>query len=367
MKLIKLTKSFKKLLESPYDTESEIKVVKSFLTSHISELQDQTMHDSEEIVDIHEDSISDLQLMPNDDLRSISGFDIADSDDTHENEVYLHSKLGDMESSIVQQVSAEIKSSLPALVTNTLKEQLPKELPHVEAQVQKNLQDQLSNLLLKPMYKEFNAFNKFEELTVCFTLERAKQIPLQEHEEIHQTKGQKREEISSRQALFLYIYCGYNSQQINISGCWFKDKITLRRLAAELKVNAKGEKVINRVETEEEFQSSHTKSSRAKNGLNDEAKKAKILEEYNHHISFRDPLPITKISYVVNLNKEATMKITRGDNPLNLIVHPNFTLKNVVASLMAGDSCPGIQKDWEIKRYAAVESKSKIPMGHGPG
>nr|GFD18706.1 hypothetical protein [Tanacetum cinerariifolium] len=45
-----------------------------------------------------------------------------------------------------------------------------------------------------------------------------------------------------------------------------------------------------------------------------------MMEEYNHLISFRvDKLPITKISYVVNLNKEATMKITRGDNPLNLI------------------------------------------------
>ncbi|GJV46771.1 RNA-directed DNA polymerase, eukaryota, reverse transcriptase zinc-binding domain protein [Tanacetum coccineum] len=42
-----------------------------------------------------------------------------------------------------------------------------------------------------------------------------------------------------------------------------------------------------------------------------------------------DQLPITKISYVVNLNKEATMKITKGDNPLNLIVHPNFRLKTL--------------------------------------
>ncbi|GKA40989.1 hypothetical protein Tco_0733582 [Tanacetum coccineum] len=37
----------------------------------------------------------------------------------------LHSKLGDMESSIIHQVSAEIKSSLPALVTTALQEQLP--------------------------------------------------------------------------------------------------------------------------------------------------------------------------------------------------------------------------------------------------
>ncbi|GKA54219.1 hypothetical protein Tco_0753168 [Tanacetum coccineum] len=35
------------------------------------------------------------------------------------------------------------------------------------------------------------------------------------------------------------------------------------------------------------------------------------------------------ISYVVNPNKEATMKITRGDNPLNLIVYPNFRLKTL--------------------------------------
>ncbi|GJU04036.1 hypothetical protein Tco_1114374 [Tanacetum coccineum] len=61
-----------------------------------------------------------------------------------------------------------------------------------------------------------------------------------------------------------------------------------------------------------------------------EAKKVKMTEEYNHQISFRaDQLPITMISYVVNPNKEATMKITRGDNPLNLVVHPNFRLNTM--------------------------------------
>ncbi|GJW72253.1 hypothetical protein Tco_0129170 [Tanacetum coccineum] len=61
-----------------------------------------------------------------------------------------------------------------------------------------------------------------------------------------------------------------------------------------------------------------------------EAKRQKMFDEYNHQISFRaDQLPITKINYVVNPNKEATMNITRGDNPLNLIVHPNFRLKTL--------------------------------------
>ncbi|GJU11172.1 hypothetical protein Tco_1133568 [Tanacetum coccineum] len=79
----------------------------------------------------------------------------------------LHSKLGDMESSIIQQVSAEIKSYVPTLllkdsIRSSVSKSIIEELPHVEAQVQKNLQDQLPNLLLKPMYKEFNAFNKLE-------------------------------------------------------------------------------------------------------------------------------------------------------------------------------------------------------------
>nr|GEY17791.1 hypothetical protein [Tanacetum cinerariifolium] len=73
-----------------------------------------------------------------------------------------------------------------------------------------------------------------------------------------------------------------------------------------------------------------TLKAHAKKWTEHEAKKAKILEEYNHQVTFRaDPLPITKISYTVNSHKEATMKIIRGDNPLNLIVHPNFRLKSL--------------------------------------
>ncbi|GKE46913.1 hypothetical protein Tco_1478171, partial [Tanacetum coccineum] len=44
-----------------------------------------------------------------------------------------------------------------------------------------------------------------------------------------------------------------------------------------------------------------------------------MLEEYNHYITFRaDPLPITKIGYKVDSSKQASIRITRGNNPLNL-------------------------------------------------
>ncbi|GKC88517.1 hypothetical protein Tco_1149166 [Tanacetum coccineum] len=129
--------------ESPYDTESEIKVVKSYFTSQISKLQDQIMHDSGELVN--------YESMPEDDLRSVLGFEAVDSDDTQGNDVShsddtfsyhnasaerpslkdhldhiyeevspLHSMFGNMESSIIHQVSNGIKSTLPALVTAAL-------------------------------------------------------------------------------------------------------------------------------------------------------------------------------------------------------------------------------------------------------
>ncbi|GKF41505.1 hypothetical protein Tco_0124847 [Tanacetum coccineum] len=48
-----------------------------------------------------------------------------------------------------------------------------------------------------------------------------------------------------------------------------------------------------------------TLKAQAKKWTEHEAKKAKMMEEYNHHISFKaDQLPIIKISYVVNQNTE---------------------------------------------------------------
>nr|GEV68858.1 zinc finger BED domain-containing protein RICESLEEPER 2-like [Tanacetum cinerariifolium] len=135
--------------ESPYDTESKIKVVKFYFTSQIPKLQDQIVHDSDES--------ADYESMPEDDLRSFSGFEDANSDDTQGNDVShsdhtfpdhnasaeclslldhldyiceevssLHSKLGTIESSIIHQVLDGIKSTLPALVTIALQEQLPR-------------------------------------------------------------------------------------------------------------------------------------------------------------------------------------------------------------------------------------------------
>nr|GEU87597.1 NADPH--cytochrome P450 reductase [Tanacetum cinerariifolium] len=62
-----------------------------------------------------------------------------------------------------------------------------------------------------------------------------------------------------------------------------------------------------------------------------EAKRAKMMEEYSHCINFRvDPLPIAKFSYRVNNStKEATMRIVRNNQPVNLMVYEKFMLKKL--------------------------------------
>ncbi|GKD70534.1 hypothetical protein Tco_1324624, partial [Tanacetum coccineum] len=250
--------------KSPYDIESEIKVVKSFLTSHISELQDQTMHNSEDTANIYEDSNSDLQSMPDNDLRSISGFDYADSGDAHKNEVSksdhifqddnasaehlslpdhmdhiceevssLHSKLRDMESSIL------LKDSIKSSVLKSIAE----ELPYVEAQVQKNLQDQLPTLLLKPMYKEINAFNKLEsQRFVILQKELRKSLHKNMRKSIRLKVRKGMKEVQDKLTYYTDIVAT-NSQYVQDIRVMFHDMVSLLE-AAEVfkKANAEREK-----------------------------------------------------------------------------------------------------------------------------
>ncbi|GKD13770.1 hypothetical protein Tco_1198177 [Tanacetum coccineum] len=62
-----------------------------------------------------------------------------------------------------------------------------------------------------------------------------------------------------------------------------------------------------------------------------EAKRKKMLEEYNHYITYTaDKLPIIKINYKIDkVSKYATMRIERNNQPLSLTVYENFVLKKL--------------------------------------
>ncbi|GKD33749.1 hypothetical protein Tco_1249258 [Tanacetum coccineum] len=490
--------------ESPYDTESEIKTIKTIKSYQAATISGSLFIHQISSYDQDKDaeegeaskSLSGLRYMPDDDLASISGFETQDSTDHVSEEGtktlhafadkpaqsdplgHLHAELGTLNTKIDYSVSASIAE----------------ELPQVEAHNQKNLHDQLPNILLKPMYKEFNAFNKLEsQRFVLLQNELSKSLHNKMRKSIRLEVRKGMKEVKDKLS-FCTSIVDTISQHVQDVRIMFKDMVSLLEVAEVFKkANAEGEKweknnpaeekdaqhphqtkgekisgantvdiksegtvsmeddsddddldkqpLLKRfkimtpipnpiplntfvpehlLKPEEQQKSVHeftdqlfgttsskfsptppkeptpprdpakgkevsivkeqvnelvtyqeeggfipkmlkiksfitpertlsqeefinqikemkrlsnlkaTLKAQAQKWTEHEAKKAKMMEEYKHQISFRaDQLPIIKISYVVNPNKEATMKITRGDNHLNLVVHPNFRLKTL--------------------------------------
>nr|GEZ20709.1 hypothetical protein [Tanacetum cinerariifolium] len=249
-------------------------------------------------------SDSNLRSMPSDDLASLTDFETPDSDDetsisvtkehsadnlnvTSDGDVALpyafagvsalsdpfgrlqrelttiYSKVDQMESQFTKRVSDELKSYVPSLIANTLKEQL-----HGMKEVCNKLSACTSTVATHSQYVQDLMIMFYDMVSLLEVVEVFKKA---------NAEGKKRE-----------------------------------------KNNQKTPKDTEVQQTDD--QESATLKAQAQKWIEHEAKKAKIIEEYNHLISFRaDQMPIIKIIYVVNPNKEATMKITIGDNPLNLI------------------------------------------------
>ncbi|GJU38533.1 hypothetical protein Tco_1191490 [Tanacetum coccineum] len=288
----------------------------------------------------------------------------------------LNLKLRDKESFIIHQVSAKIKSSLPVLVTTTLQEQLPRLLSAT-------LKDYLPSILQEPLQTHILTIDKFArlEMELSKTLKEVKDDlnfetkslgKFWEHQSAETLVESQREQpadvkVANKESTppasdnkpsegkELVVY---NSKKKKSEGIILveddsdEDDKFLPTPPKELtppRYSSKGKAFAIIEEPGKEIRISDLKAEKEKSEqelrklLNQvtlkaqahkwtkhKAKKAKMMEEYNHQISYRaDPLPITKISYVVNSRKEATIKITRGNNPLNLIVHPNFRLKTL--------------------------------------
>ncbi|GKE16725.1 hypothetical protein Tco_1424302 [Tanacetum coccineum] len=191
----------------------EIKIIKSYQAATISGslfIRQSSLYNQEDLnviditpKDVEEgdtfEPLSGLRSMPDDDLPSMTNFEIQDFADhaskegtetlhasadkpaqsdplghLHEELCLLHNKVNQLESSITKHVSDSIQSTVPLIVTNTLKEQLPSllsdalkdtlpqlikdstkssvsisivELPHVKAQ--KDLSKSLHNNIRK--------------------------------------------------------------------------------------------------------------------------------------------------------------------------------------------------------------------------
>nr|GEW01413.1 hypothetical protein [Tanacetum cinerariifolium] len=112
-------------------TLATVDVTKSLEASELAEEQvnqpstaeaKKITHDSDESTDVQGDS--DYESMLEDDMRFVLEVKAADSDDEQGNDMFYSDHIFQDDNAFVE-LSAEIKSSLPALVTTVLNEQLP--------------------------------------------------------------------------------------------------------------------------------------------------------------------------------------------------------------------------------------------------
>nr|GEW27411.1 hypothetical protein [Tanacetum cinerariifolium] len=92
-----------------------------------------------------------------------------------------------------------------------------------------------------------------------------------------------------------------------------------------------------------------------------EAKRTKMLSEYNDYINHKvDELPITKINYRVNSFKEATITITRANDPLNVTVHERSRLKTIGFSEWLEAKALGIPPPHKLSTFGvSIDDKKR--------
>nr|GEU51104.1 hypothetical protein [Tanacetum cinerariifolium] len=332
------------------------------------------MHDSKEIADIHEDYDFDLQLMPDDDLRSVAGFHTTDSNDTHKNEVSKSDHIFQDDNASTERLSLpdhmdhiwEPPSAQVVLNEKSMVVQNPKEKKEETISMEDDSDD--DDLEKQPLSKRFKIMtpipnpiplNTFVPKHLLKPKEQQKSLhdftnqlfgttsskfsPTPPREptppkdpakgkELNIVKEQVNELVTYQEQGCSILKMPKLKPFITPEGTLSQEQLDNQIKELKRISDLKAQKDKYEQELRKMF-NQDTLKAQAKKWTEHKANKAKILEEYNHQISFRaDPLPITKSSYTVNSNKKATMKIIRGDNPVNLIVHPNFRLKSLGSS-----------------------------------
>ncbi|GJU48361.1 hypothetical protein Tco_1217916 [Tanacetum coccineum] len=440
----KQNKDAQEKANSPFDTESEIKFIKSFkvatMPGSLSIHQDKEEHsgDTKNITFLGsgpigmelEDSDSRLHSMPEDDIVLVDGFDNPDSTNQESNfdhqdtadstfnastkvpalsnpighlrgELHsLNTKVDQLESSISKTVTDEIKSFIPSVVADSIKEQLPSLLTealkvcYITEGAEQSAQDKDGQISHKESVQRNGIFKKSSEKTTSekkdsddeppvkklkFLLPKSSSIilvtPLQSilpqpnqkpdatsmiidqfTKHLTQTTSfvysptppreptpprdeSKGKVIATKEPLkdlMPYIKEGgfvpkFPKFKSFIS---LEEKLTQEIIMAQVKemkrlADIKAEKEKSK-ESRKKIMNPANIKARAQKIDEYEAKRAKMLKEYNKCINHRaDDLPIIKISYKVSSSHEATMRITRGNDPLNVVIHNKFRLNTL--------------------------------------
>nr|GEV36552.1 hypothetical protein [Tanacetum cinerariifolium] len=276
------------------------------------------MHDSDESVD--------YESMLEDDLRSVSGFENADFDDTQENDVSHSDHTFPNHNAFDERLSLpnhldHICEEVSSLHSNNHRifDHSPKLFKALKCDMGKSV-----TTLVKSSMKEVRDDLKSQAKSLRkFCLDAQKHL-------LKPTEQQKSiQEFTNRL---------FKTTSLIFSPTPPKES-TPPKDSSKGKAVAMIEELVNELvkyQGEGVAQSSYTKSSPEK-WTEHEAKKAKMMEEYKHQISFRaDTLPITKISYEKRLRfpppaELATFGLTAEEKNMKMteLIKEIFVTENV--------------------------------------
>ncbi|GJX17160.1 hypothetical protein Tco_0217992 [Tanacetum coccineum] len=157
----------------------------------------------------------------------------------------LTTKVNQLESSITKQVTDAIQSFVPSLVANTLKTNFPGLLSEAlkNSLPQITLKDQLPNIILKLMNREFNAFNTLESCRFVKLQQELSKVIKTKMGVLVKNKVRKGMKVVSDKLASFQSFIAINSQHVRDLRLMYKDMVSLLK-AAEVfkKANAEGEK-----------------------------------------------------------------------------------------------------------------------------
>nr|GEX10625.1 hypothetical protein [Tanacetum cinerariifolium] len=334
--------------DSPFDTESKIKVVKKFKPVTDDE---ESLFTSKESY-IEEDS--ELASIPDDEIESPSAFQTSDTDESLSEPKLSKSKEKDANDILDELANLQASVDKP---TDNLSH-LQEDIISLSTKV-----DQMESKTTKKGFEEIQSSvpgEKNEEKPNEVNIQEEQRNKKPEPEDANIQGELNAEKINTESAMIVHCSKEKGSEKKTVNESDFDDE----PIAKRLKSSKKGKEIATKEEPLKQLIpfleqggsdpealnlqqfSTHGKEMTLEEAHEQmminieaqkvelaeyEAKRAKMLADYKHYINFRAyPRRITKINYMINrVTRDATMRIERDNQPLRKSKACNTLLRSL--------------------------------------
>ncbi|GJZ78588.1 hypothetical protein Tco_0643425, partial [Tanacetum coccineum] len=183
-------------------------------------------------------SDSVLWSMPDDELASLTGFETLDSTDNESQKGTVETFPASADKPTQSDLLGHLHEELCTLTSkvNQLESSITKGSEKLSSlDVQETLKDQLLDIILNPMHKEFNAFNKLESHRFVKLQKELSKVIKKELRVSIKNKVHKGMEVVSNKLASVQSFVAINSQHVQDLKLMFKDMVSLLEAAEVFK------------------------------------------------------------------------------------------------------------------------------------